>query len=322
MKTNTLKHQFTVTKANEKTTIKISLDDDCKNGHEDFSLTADIYERTPKGWRDSGGGCCHDHILALRPELATFARLHLATCDGVPMHAIANAWYWFQGAFPDSAESGGNRGPCHGGTGSSGKSPDECRRIFGEHILATPEQVQTIAGKNPRSQVELQFILEEMGFPAQWKAEAGAAIRQLEEWTGNEFESKATKQCWQPLTEEQKTDILHKRESGYYSPEQVADRDVKAKEADKQKRLSALRKDYEARMDTLKRCFDVESQLIEKFGHKPNFIYYDHTNELSANWSNRDKLLTKDEFDAITQALDYSKLPAGIKMVWNERPKY
>jgi len=322
MKTNTLKHQFTVIKANEKTIIKISLDDDCKNGYEDFSLTADIYEQTPKGWRDSGGGCCHDHILALRPELATFARLHLATCDGVPMHAIANAWYWFQGAFPDSAESGGNLGPCHGGTGSSGKSPDECRRIFGEHILATPEQVQTIAGKNPRSQVELQFILEEMGFPAQWKAEAGAAIRQLEEWTGNEFESKATKQCWQPLTEEQKTDILHKRESGYYSPEQVADRDVKAKEADKQKRLSALRKDYEARMDTLKRCFDVESQLIEKFGHKLNFIYYDHTNELSANWSNCDKLLTKDEFDAITQALDYSKLPAGIKMVWNERPLY
>ena len=32
----------------------------------------------------------------------------------------------------------------HGGSGRDGKSADECRRIFAEHIHATPEQVDQI----------------------------------------------------------------------------------------------------------------------------------------------------------------------------------
>lgn len=320
MITNDIRHSFAVVKGKEKTVIKIRLNDECKNGHEDFSLTADIYEDTPRGWRAVGEGCCHEHILNLKPELAPFAALHLADCDGVPMHAIANAWYWFQGAFPEAEDRTSNLGPCHGGTGSGAKTPQECKRIFAEHIRATPERVEAIAAKGPRSKIELQFVLEEMGFPAQWKTEAQAAIRQLEEWTGQTFESKATRQTWQPLTDEQKADILHKRESGYYLPENIAKRDAEAKEAAKQKKLAELRKDYERGVAKLKSSFDVHSQLVEKFGSRLNFIYYDHTNELEANWTNGEKLLTKEEFFAITQTLDYSKLPSGIKIVWNEKP--
>ena len=120
-----LSHSITIEKGKEKTVIQITLNDDCKNGHEDFSLTADIYEKTARGWRDVGGGCCHEHILSLRPDLAPFAALHLATCDGVPMHAIANAWYWFCGFGP-----GVSTEKYHGGSGSGAKLPEECRAIF------------------------------------------------------------------------------------------------------------------------------------------------------------------------------------------------
>jgi hypothetical protein len=316
--TNDIRHSFTILRGDEKTVIKIKLNDECKNGHEDFSLTADIYEKTPRGWRDVGGGCCHEHILKLKPELAPFAALHLSDVDGVPMHAASNAWYWLQGAFPEAEDKTPNLGPCHG----SAKSPEECRRIFAEHIRATPEQVEQIAAKMPRSQTELQATLEDLGFPEQWKHEAEAAVRQLEEWTGKKFESRAIRQCWKPLSAEARADIAHKRASGYYTPEAVAKRDAETREAAKQKKLASLRASYEASCAKLKRSLDVESHLIEKFGSRLNFIYYDHTNELEANWTNTEKLLTKPEFDAITQALDYSRLPQGIKTVWKERPRY
>lgn len=316
--TNDLRHVFTLTRGKEKTVIKIKLNDRYRNGHEMFSLTADIYEKTPRGWRDVGGGCCHEHILKLKPELAPFEALHLSDVEGVPMHAASNAWHWFQGAFPEAADS-----PYHGGTGSSGKPPMECRRIFADYIRATPEQVEQIAALMPRSQAELRAVLEDLGFPEQWKREAQAAIRQLEEWSGSTFESRATRKSWEPLPVEVRQDITQKRASGYYTPEAVAKRDAEAKEAAKQKKLASLRASHEAACDKLKRCLDVEVHLVELFGpQKLNLIYYDHCNELEANWTNTEKLITKPEFDAITQALDYSKLPQGIKTVWKERPRY
>lgn len=205
--TNDIRHSFTILRGDEKTVIKIKLNDECKNGHEDFSLTADIYEKTPRGWRYVGGGCCHEHILKLKPELAPFAALHLSDVDGVPMHAASNAWYWIQGAFPEAEDKTPNLGPCHG----SAKSPEECRRIFAEHIRATPEQVEQIAAKMPRSQAELQAVLEDFGFPERWRREAEAAIRQLEEWTGSTFESCATHKSWEPLSAEVRADIAQKR---------------------------------------------------------------------------------------------------------------
>jgi len=43
--------------------VKIALNDDCNNGHADFSITASGYEYDRGRWRDSFGGCCHDEIL-------------------------------------------------------------------------------------------------------------------------------------------------------------------------------------------------------------------------------------------------------------------
>lgn len=79
-------------------------DDDCGNGHNTFSITADLYEsyphlgeptiKTPEGktlWM-CGGGCCHDEVAKHFPELAPLIKWHLCGTDG-PMHYLANALY-------------------------------------------------------------------------------------------------------------------------------------------------------------------------------------------------------------------------------------
>ncbi len=317
MKTNTLRHSFTLIRGNEKTVIKLTLDDDCRNGHEDFSLTADIYEKTPHGWRDSGGGCCHEHILKIKPELAPFAALHLSTFEGVPMHSASNAWYWFQGAFPEfSVEK------YHGGTGSDGKPPAECALIFAEHIRATPEEVQEIASQNPRTQDELHAIMEDMGFPDQWSLEAQAAIKQLEEWTGNEFESKATRGRYEPLSAEVRAAIAERKASGYYLPENVAKRDQEAKAAVKAKKLAAIETDYAAKRARLDQDYRIDKWMAETFDKKPNVIWYAHSNELAANWTSTEKLLTRAEFDALTASVPGEIFDTPPKFVFKDKPRF
>ncbi len=311
--TNDLRHGITVISGNTRTKIKIRLNDECGNGREDFAITADVDEKDSRGvWRESMGGCCHDHILSLRPNLAPFVALHLSDKDGCPMHGIENAFYWFAG-FNDVGEK------YHGGSGTGGKSPDECRRIFADYIRATPEQVAAIAKANPRTKEELQAALEDMGFPAQWRREAQAAIARLEEWTGKTFESQATKPGFKPLSDEARAVIADRRASGYYNPEQVAARDEAARIARKEKRIAAVKKDHESALSKLNNKTAVALLLAEYFDGDSNVIYYDHTATLQFNWSNINKLHTRGEFDSFA-AWSADKLPAGLVCKWQERP--
>lgn len=77
-----------------KLNIDIRLNDECKNGHEDFSITGSYWSKENKGYEADGGGCIHDTILAVRPELKIFVDLHLCDRKGVPMYAVDNGMYF------------------------------------------------------------------------------------------------------------------------------------------------------------------------------------------------------------------------------------
>lgn len=74
-------------------TVKLRFDDECGNGHNTFSITADV--TTPESRRRNdieAGGCLHDDIARIFPELASLIRWHLVSTDG-PMHYVGNAVY-------------------------------------------------------------------------------------------------------------------------------------------------------------------------------------------------------------------------------------
>lgn len=70
----------------------VRFDDDCKNGHNSFAVTG-------HGWYDhfksrdwDFGGCCHDMIEVVFPELKPLIKWHLMSSDS-PMHYVANTVY-------------------------------------------------------------------------------------------------------------------------------------------------------------------------------------------------------------------------------------
>ena len=70
-------------------TATVRYDDRCRNGHNTFSITADIR----RNGREYAGGCCHDEVAERFPELAPFIKWHLVSSDG-PLHYVANTLYW------------------------------------------------------------------------------------------------------------------------------------------------------------------------------------------------------------------------------------
>lgn len=69
--------------------VEIRFDDECKNGHNTFAITGSIGSPTQ---RDIAGGCLHEVIAQVFPELAHLIQWHLCATDG-PMHYVANTLY-------------------------------------------------------------------------------------------------------------------------------------------------------------------------------------------------------------------------------------
>lgn len=71
-------------------------DDNCKNGHNDFAVTGEIWQATRDGrtiGRDCVAfGCLHDDIAKRFPEIAHILKWHLCGETG-PMHYAANTVY-------------------------------------------------------------------------------------------------------------------------------------------------------------------------------------------------------------------------------------
>lgn len=70
--------------------VKVRFDDDCKNGHNTFSITGEIWNPTRPSDCESCG-CIHDEITKHFPELAHLIKWHMVSTDG-PMHYLSAAY--------------------------------------------------------------------------------------------------------------------------------------------------------------------------------------------------------------------------------------
>ena len=135
-----------------------------------FSLT---YTQHRKGFPDQcySGGAGHDAILALFPQFADLAALHLSDIEGTPLHAEANGWYWLAGAM-------GAR-ELHASTfyADPGENAARCLELFAKHCRITMDEAEGIRQRVTAADVprdEWHAIMRTM-YP-RWRAEAAACI--------------------------------------------------------------------------------------------------------------------------------------------------
>lgn len=192
-----------------------------ENLHPYFSITANIVTPASKRRRDiDAGGCLHDEILRLWPQLAPIVALHLSDANtGEPMHAESNAVYWAGGVVNLGAEY-------HGGTGSSAKNSDECLRILAEHLRISQESAralcvelaqaftkgaQTVAptdagpiaqkhrAKAGRAAMQAEMTRQADGMRPRWQAEAQAGIALLHELTARQAAKRGEREARQTV---------------------------------------------------------------------------------------------------------------------------
>lgn len=170
-KTNDIRHNIDINDARNNILINIRLNDECNNGHQDFSITGSRWgvgkARTERNMISCGS--IHSEILKARPDLKIFVNLHLCDYSGVPMYAASNGFYHIKNGF----------------TGSKPSNESFFKKEYCNYYRINHSQFDAlIMCENEKL---FSVTLKNMGILKQWKEEADQAIKLLEELTNTEF---------------------------------------------------------------------------------------------------------------------------------------
>jgi 23S rRNA pseudoU1915 N3-methylase RlmH len=269
--------------------VSIRLNDECKNGHQDFAITGDIYRSlTSKADKYFDmGGCIHEEIEKHFPKFKMFIDLHLCDYSGAPMYPTANGLYHMQEGFndvkPDSSEFASK---------------------YCEYYRVTKEQFDIL--KTAKNKVQFGLLLDSLGILEQWKEQADIAIKELEAMTGNEFINDSKRSQHIPPTAEEIAEENEKLMNGYYTPE--------AEEKRKQEQINIMLEKLDseriAAITKINAEHECKVQVLMIGGKKAldNIIFYSHNMKLAFNWRGYGNLLDS-EVDDIIRQLD---LPEGV----------
>jgi hypothetical protein len=270
-------------------TIKIRLNDECKNGHQDFAITADIYEKgKPKIDKYCiMGGCCHDEILAAKPDLQIFVDLHLCDYKGIPVQAVENGFYHLREGFNDIKPD----------------SP-KFKSAFIRYYRMTEPQFDIL--NTSANKLQYAIHLKELGILAQWEMQANEAIKQLEEMTGQKFLNTSQRTQYHAPTPEQLKEEEEKQKSGYYSHAAIELR----RKAAEDKIMFDLLEEKRSKINKIETEYAIKAQVLTTGGKKAldNCIYYDHTKQLAFNWRSYDCISN----ELIAKIIAEIKLPEGV----------
>lgn len=279
--------------------IVIRLSDECKNGHQDFSITGTIYQKD-KPHTDRyilSGGCIHEEILKAHPEFKIFVNLHLCDYKGIPMYAVENGFYHLKNGFNNTSNNSAN-------------FKDE----YCEYYRITEKQFETLS--TAQNKLQYALFLRDLGILTQWQEEANKAIELLEEMAGQKFLIDSPKSMFTMPKNEEIAEEMEKQKNGYYSAEKQAEREQK-KQAEL---LSKLEDERDREIAKHLREFEVKKAVLLVGGEKAlkNCIFYNHTDTLAFNWKSYDKI-SEEEYNKITAAI---KLPKNVKIENQKGGKY
>lgn len=274
--------------------IEISLDDDCKNGHADFSITGSTFRK--KEIRDFDtkmingieysyecGGCIHDEILQVMPELKIFVNLHLSDAKGAPMYAIENGYYHLKNSSIETVKN---------------------------YLRITDKELNEL--QKAENSTHFAFIMESLQVPKRWEIEAKEAIKVLEDMTGKVFVDTSTRYQYTGISQEQKKNIETKLSEGYFSEDKKEERKNKAKDDKLKKQIDSITKDRDKEISKANNEFRVKLAVLNSGLPLDNFIYYTHSNTGVFNWKGYEAKITEDQLTEFTKNLHFSKLPEGV----------
>lgn len=285
---------FTENEEDYRITVRISLDDDCKNNICDWSITADVDWKNKHGkYEDYLGGCCHDEVAKHFPELAKFISLHLCNHYGAPMYPVENGIYHVR---------------------RSGMS------VAMEYLRISEQECAELY-KASEDELYFKYMLFNLGIVNRWKRESEELIAELEKLCGKKWVNPykpEEERFVLTLTDEERSLIEERIKAGHYSSENIEKRRVEAHKA----KMAAKRAEICERYDKKIRQAEAEKKImlcVFDYGlSTDNVIYYSHTNTLSFNWDSYEKKITQEEFDDFVKNVDRSKLPEGIKFELNK----
>lgn len=293
---NDLRHTISVNDPTGNYSIKIRLNDECKNGHQDFSITATFWE-IGKFRNDRNlikAGCCHEEILKVRPDLQIFVNLHLCDYTGVPMYAVANGFYHIKNGF--------NNTPTN--------APNFADK-FCKYYRVTQKQFGVL--RQCENKLRYAIQLDKLGILEQWRVEADKAISILENWTRKKFLIDSPKCMYTRPTSEQIAEEDAKTADGYYTPENIQKRAEEAEKTAKNNLYEQLENELKKQTEKAQLEYNVKKAVLDAGLHIDNFIFYNHTKTGVFNWLDYKKRITKGQFDTFIASVKIE----GVKFELN-----
>ena len=291
--TNNLKHKISITeKAN--CVISIRLNDECNNGHEDFSITADFWKlerpKTDENW--IMGGCCHEKILKFRPDLKIFVDLHLNDFRGYPMYYIEESFYLLKNMPKDK---------------------------FMEYAKVDEAGYELL--KKASDEDEYGYLLlNKLENHKIWEGLAKEGIAKLQELTGKKFESKGTR-----LYNLDKYKTLNFPED-WFDDERVEKRRKESLLYKINEKVSAMEKEHKRKIEEMQNEFSIKKSLMQLgFLDLSNTRHYFDKREFHINVKKKvlstgykienskfSYTFTQDDYDQM-----HIQLPAGYRLIFN-----
>lgn len=169
--------------------------------------------------------------------------------------------------------------------------------------------------REAEDQLYFTYLLQTMGIPERWEEEARAAIKQLEELTGQTFEDTSVRYQFTPLTSEEMQLVEKRLSEGYYLPENIRKRKREAALAAKRQKIADLKAAALRQKQKIDRKLQVDLYLFKLGAPLESFIYYDHSNEVAFNWTHRiyeRERMSEEQYNTLMKKIDPKKLPEGI----------
>ena len=292
--TNSIKHVIDVNNEKHNYKINIRLNDECRNGHEDFSITATFWElnKTRRDVNMYMAGCCHEEILKIRPDLKIFVDLHLNDFRGYPMYYIENGFYHLKNMPKDK---------------------------FIEYAKVDEAGYELL--KKASDEDEYGYLLiNKLENHKIWEKLAEEGMKILEELTGKVFESKGTR-----LYDIDKYKTLNFPED-WFENERVEKRRKESLLYKINEKVSAIEKEHKRKIKEMQNEFSIKKSLMQLgFLDLANTRHYFDKREFHINVkksvlssgykienSKFSYTFTQDDYEQM-----HIELPAGYRLIFN-----